>query len=119
MEHILSVFATGGIAAVLWRLLRTALRALGLSADAFLAGELVEARANRGDLTGLAEARARADSVRRARVRALLGAGAWLAVAVVPALLLPHPAAFYAGCSILWFLPGLSRHPASSNSRTE
>lgn len=119
MEQLLTVLAAGGVIAVLWRLARTTVRALGLTAQLFLAGELVETRAHRGDLTGLAEARERAHAMRRARLRAFLGVGAWFAVAVAPALLLPRPAAFYAGCSILWVLSAVGRRPASSDSRTE
>src|SRR5690606_31540151 len=56
MEAALIILAVLGFVAALVRFIRAAFGALRHGVDAYLAGEAVEARARRGDLTGMAEA---------------------------------------------------------------
>lgn len=108
MELPLYILAVIGFAAALWRLLRAALRLARRGVDAFLAREVAETRAQRGDLTGMAEARDWAARARRARLRAIAEACFWLALLVLPPLLLPSPVVAYAAYAVLWlFVRGL------------
>lgn len=106
MEPALTILAVIGFAAALWRVARALFAAIFSGTDRYLARGAAQARAQRGDLTGMAEARERAAVAGRARWIALSRALLWLAVLVLPALS-PWPRSVYAAYSVLWlFLRG-------------
>lgn len=101
MESAVTVLAAFGLAAIVWRSLRALGRLLHREATAFLAREAADARASHGDLTGMADAVARAAEARRTRRRALLELAFWLLLLVVP----PWTAwtkQLYAASALLW-----------------
>lgn len=104
MNFLVSLLAVAGFLAVLVRAGRALFVALWRGVDAFLARDLEQARAQRGDLTGLEEARVVRAGARRRRVVALSLAGLWIALLVVP-ILTASPTAVYALYSVLWLLP--------------
>jgi len=106
MEAALIILAVLGFVAVLIRLVRAAFGALRHGVDAFIAREAVEARARRGDLTGMAEAQDWNRGARRARLRSLLIAALCLAGLIAPAFT-PWTREVYAAYSLLW----LFAHP--------
>ena len=104
MDILLTILAAFGIVAVLWRLLRAVLRALQRGTDAFLAREIADVRANRGDLTGVDDARVARERLRAGRSRALVFVLLYLVLLIAPSLTaMPMP--LYAACNLLWLLP--------------
>ncbi len=101
MEAALIILAVLGFIAVLVRLVRAAFGALRHSVDTFLAREAVEARARRGDLTGMAEAQNWNRGARRARIRSFVIVALWLAGLIAPAFT-PWARELYAAYSLLW-----------------
>ncbi|HEX2203231.1 MAG TPA: hypothetical protein VHG91_08025 [Longimicrobium sp.] len=93
-----------GGAALVHRLFRTLLRAGLATAEATAVEGLLEVSVRRGDLTGMAERRARVRDVRRLRGRALLLAGLWVGLLAVPPAL-GVAGVVYAASSVLWLLP--------------
>jgi hypothetical protein len=110
MRTAVILLAVLGVAAVLLRLVRAALWALRGGVDAFLAGDVAETRAQRGDLTGLADAEAEREVARRRRMIAAGSLFLWGGLLIVPPLT-PWPAMLYASYSLLWLLP---HHPSSA-----
>lgn len=106
MESSLLLLAFLGFAAVVVRCVRTALDAVRQGVDAFLARDVAETRARRGDITGWEEAEGWAIRARRARHRAVAGTIFWLVLLVAPPLLLRSPVPLYAGYSVFWLLRG-------------
>jgi len=101
MNPPVAILAVLGFAAVALRLMRAVLRLLAGEADALVARETAAMRAERGDLTGLAEAEAGVRRARRARVAQLARVALWLAwLAVPPAT--PWAAQLYAAGAVLW-----------------
>lgn len=105
MESTLLILAVAGCAAVLRRLLRSAFRAVRQWTYALYAGELVTARARRGDLTGLEEAREWVVRARRERRWALGEVSLWLVLLASPLYLLPEPELVYAFYVAFWAFP--------------
>ena len=101
---VTGLFALVGCAALVYRLGRSLLR-LGLSAvEAGAVGGMMRVSARTGDLTAMAERQAVVAAVRRNRVAALLTAGAWAALLVVPPLAgVSRPV--YAAAVLVWLLP--------------
>jgi hypothetical protein len=104
MRFLLLVLAVAGFLAVFRQLLYAAFRVLRGSVDAFLLREAAGARAARGDVTGLAEARAERARSRSARLRAAAHLAAWVALLSVPFLVRPTLMLF-AAYSVLWLIP--------------
>lgn len=104
MDVLFTILAVAGIAAVLLRAVSSALRALRGGVDAFLARDVADARAQRGDLTGLADATEVRAAARRRRLFFLAAFGFWLGLLVVPPLT-PWPRFLYAVFSLLWLVP--------------
>jgi hypothetical protein len=104
MEAALVILAVLGFVAALLRLLRAAFGALRHGVDEYVAREAAEARARRGDLTGMAEAQTLNRGARRARIRALAFAAFWLVLLVAPPFT-PWARELYAACSLLWLFP--------------
>lgn len=101
---LVGLLAFVGGAALVYRLGRSVLRlALNLAEKTTLDG-LVEVSIRNGDLTGLAERRAAADVIRRARIRSTLFVALWLALLAVPAFA-GVARVVYAACALLWLLP--------------
>jgi len=108
MEPAITILAAFGVAALALRLARAALRALQRGVDVFVAREMAKTRAQRGDLTGLAEAEAWARTARRERLRAAARTAVWLALLAAPAST-PWTREIYAACAVLWFVPRARR----------
>jgi hypothetical protein len=105
MELVILILAASGFLALLGRVVMALLRLLRGSAESFLASDVAEVRARRGDLTGLQEAKQWRGVMRRDRLRSAFRLGFWLL------LLAGAPAAgfareVYTACSVLWLLPG-------------
>ena len=92
-----------GFAAVAWRLLWATLRLLHRGADTLIAGEIVGARATRGDITGMHEAADTRAAARRTGRRAVAFALLWLVLLIVPPLTAATEL-LYAFYSPLWLL---------------
>jgi hypothetical protein len=108
MRFVILVLAFFGILAVLGHVVRSGVWLLFRGIDTFVAGEAVDQRARRGDLTGMADASSRRALARRARIRAAATLSFWLGLLVIP-VLTPWPATLYAIYSLLWFLPRIPR----------
>lgn len=103
MNVVLTLLAVLGVLALVYRAAASLLRLLGTSVDRLFAREAATVRANRGDLTGMAEASAWQARTGRRRRRALAVFLAWVVLLVVPPLS-PWGRAVYAACSALWLL---------------
>jgi hypothetical protein len=104
MEFVYTLLAVAGVAAVLVRAAAAAFRALRGGVDAFLARDLQDVRAGRGDLTGFADAAGARSAARRRRMTALGTMAFWLGLLIVPPLT-PWPRLLYAVYSLLWLAP--------------
>jgi hypothetical protein len=104
MDLPYTLLAIAGVAAVLIRVLGAAFRALRGGVDAFIARDLADTRAQRGDLTGLADAAEARGRARRRRVAALSAAAFWAGLLIVPPLT-PWPRLVYAVYALLWLVP--------------
>lgn len=109
MDLSLHILAVSGIVAVAHRWMRSALRVLGSGAEAYFAGAVARTRADRGDLTGMAEASGEASRARRDRAWAFAALLLWTALLVVPTWFLPRPAFVYASYSALWAAAAVRR----------
>jgi hypothetical protein len=104
METAVLILAVAGFVAVAARVLRALLGVLTVGADVLIAREVAATRANRGDLTGLEEAKLARGEARRRRYVALGVLSIWAGLLMVPALT-PWPNFLYAAYSLLWLLP--------------
>jgi hypothetical protein len=104
METAVLILAVAGFIAVAARMLRALLGVLTVGADALIAREVAATRAQRGDLTGLEEAKLARSAARRRRYVALGMLSMWAGLLVVPPLT-PWPYFLYAAYSLLWLLP--------------
>jgi len=103
MDFLLLLLAILGFLAVLRLSAVAGLRALGRGVEAFLAREVSEAHARRGDITALQAARITRTKTSRARLYAVLRLALTVALLVVPALS-PWPRLIYATYAPLWLL---------------
>lgn len=115
MELPLYILAGLGILAVSRRLVVAFVHVLRSGVEAYLAGEVAQTRANRGDITGMEEAYDTVAAARRVRGRALRAVVAWAVLLLLPVLLLEAPAPAYAACIVVWFLPRI-HGPGSPDS---
>jgi hypothetical protein len=104
MNIVIALLAAAGIAAVVLRALSALFRALRGGVDSFLARDLAEVRARRGDLTGVSDAAEQRRAAHRYRMFALLSAAVWIGLLAVPPLT-PWPAFLYAVYALLWLVP--------------
>jgi len=109
MSTGIMLLAIAGAIAVVLRLVRALFIALRGGVDAFLASDVADARAQRGDLTGIEDAREAGRSARRRRMLALGAASVWLGLLVFPTLT-PWPQLLYACYALLWLVPRQPRH---------
>jgi hypothetical protein len=111
MQTAIVLLAVAGVIAVALRLFRSLFMSLRGGVDAFIARDMADVRARRGDLTGVDDARASAALARRRRMIAFGTASVWLGLLIVPTLT-PWPTLLYAGYSVLWLIPrGARRAP--------
>ena len=103
MRVVLLILGVLGFAAVAWRFLWAALRLLHRGADTLIAGEIIDRRADRGDITGMAEAAAARTAFIRTRRRAAAFALLWLVLLIAPTLTATTEL-LYALYSPLWLL---------------
>src|SRR5690606_34194600 len=103
------ILAVSGIVAVAHQWMRSALRVLGSGAEAYFAGAVAETLADRGDLTGMAEASGAARKARRARAWAFLALVLWSVLLVLRSWILPRRAPVYSSYAALWFVAGIRR----------
>ncbi len=108
MRELVILLAALGVVAVVLRLARALLGVLGRSAEGVAAGQAVDARAQRGDLTGLAEANAWRKAAGRRRARAVASAGLWGALLVAPAYT-SWTSLIYAAYALLWVVDLVAR----------
>jgi hypothetical protein len=108
MNLVLVILSVAGFVAALRRFLFSAFRLFKGGVDAFIAREVASSRAERGDVTGLMEARDWRSHTRKARFRAILLVLFWLAVLIAP-LLTRATVPIYAAYALLWFLPGTTQ----------
>jgi hypothetical protein len=109
MNTAIILLAVAGVIAVGLRLVRALFATLRGGVDAFLAHDVADTRAQRGDLTGVDDARAAARVARKRRLLALGTASMWIGLLLVP-VLTPWPTLLYAGYSLLWLIPRRPRH---------
>ncbi|MBX6363649.1 MAG: hypothetical protein IRZ00_07260 [Gemmatimonadetes bacterium] len=103
MSPLLTFLAVVGGAAVAWRALRALLRIARFAVDRVVAGETAEARAQRGDLTGMAEASEWKREAGRLRRRAFATFAFWVVLLLAPPLT-PWGALLYAAYAPLWLV---------------
>lgn len=97
------VLAITGILAALGRIFRAGVRALFGMAESYMASQVRQTRAQRGDLSGIAEADSARAQGRRRRTLATLELVLWFAY-LIGAQFTPWPRELYAGLNILWLL---------------
>ncbi|CAN5710601.1 hypothetical protein BH23GEM10_BH23GEM10_11500 [soil metagenome] len=96
--------AVAGFAAVALRAVGALLLVVRFAVDAFLARDLADARARRGDLTGVSDAAGARALARRRRLAAVGALCTWGSLLIVPPLT-SWPTLLYASYSLLWLLP--------------
>lgn len=103
MSALLTFLAVAGATAVAWRALRALMRLTRFAVDRVVAGETAEARAQHGDLTGMAEASEWRREAGRRRRRAFATFAFWLVLLLAPPLT-PWGQVLYAAYAPLWLL---------------
>jgi hypothetical protein len=116
MEALLRVAAALGVLIALSRLLTASWRLLRRGVDVVVADEMARARAHRGDLTGLEEARGEAERARQRRRGGLARAALWLAVLAVPPFT-PWPLWLYASTAAVATMWAAARAAPSPPTR--
>ena len=103
-EVLLVLLAVAGGAALLHRIVLTALRLLLATSEATAAGGMAELSRRRGDLSGMAERTEFERSARHARRRNLGLLLLWIILLIVP-IPLRWTRELYAAAALLWLLP--------------
>jgi predicted metal-binding membrane protein len=114
MTFILAVIALPGIAAVLLRWSRAVFVTARYSIERFVAGQIADTRAQRGDISGMSEAEVIRRNSRAAAVRALLQLILWSVALIVP-FFLPGTLLIFVLYGLLWFVPS---RPGTEVKRT-
>ena len=104
MTSLLILIALPGIAAVVLRWSRALFVTARHSLERFIAGQIADTRAQRGDISGMSEAESIRSKARAEALRSLLLVLFWSALLLGP-LLLPGTLLIYALYAVLWFLP--------------
>ena len=113
MTIILILLAIPGVLAVLLRLGSALLHAGKFSLERYVARQILDQRATRGDLSGMAEAdKVRATAAGR-QFRYIGESAMWAALLGLP-LLFPPAVVLYPFYSIFWFVPRGGRQVVSS-----
>jgi hypothetical protein len=108
MRTILLLLGAAGVAAVALRAAGALMTVISGGVESFLARDVADVRARRGDLTGLADADAVRQRARRRRFVALGVFSMWVCLLIVPPLT-PWPGFLYAAYSLLWLVPRRTR----------
>jgi hypothetical protein len=104
MTFLLNLLAFFGVLAILGGCIRSALRLLRGGVESYVAGAVANARAGRGDLSGLNAAREWSAASRAAKRWFAAHALGWLGLLIVP-LFTPWTAEIYAASALLWLRP--------------
>jgi hypothetical protein len=104
MTLLLALIALPGIAAVLLRWGRAVFVTARHSIERFVAAQIADTRAQRGDISGMAEAAKIKHKSQQEAVRSLLNVVLWSALLIGP-IFLPGTLIIYAICGLLWLLP--------------
>lgn len=113
MTIILILLAIPGVLAVLLRLGAALLQAAKFSLERYVARQMFDQRANRGDLSGMAEAdKVRASAANR-QMRFVAETAMWAALLGLP-LMFPPTVIVYPFYSIFWFVPRGGKQVVSS-----
>src|SRR5512141_951272 len=104
MTFLLAVIALPGIAAVLLRWSRAVFVTARHTIERFIAGQIADTRAQRGDISGMSEAESIRQQSRSAAVRSLVEVLGWSAALVLP-VFLPGTILIYMLYGLLWFAP--------------
>ena len=104
MPFVLRVFAFLGVLAVLVQAGRALFSLLRGGVDVFLARDLHDVRAQRGDLTGMQEADALRQTGRQRRALAAARLSFWIGLLIIPNFT-PWPAQMCAAYCAFWFFP--------------
>jgi hypothetical protein len=110
LSIVLLLLAVLGFVAVLLRLGRELVRVALNAAESTAASGAAEISERRGDITGLMERRAAADTLRRDRRRALAQVGVLALLLVIPPFA-SLAREVYAACALLWFVPARKLRP--------
>lgn len=110
LSIVLLLLAVLGFVAVLLRLGRELVRVALNAAESTAASGAAEISERRGDITGLMERRAVADTLRRDRRRALAQVGVLALLLVIPPFA-SLAREVYAACALLWFVPARKLRP--------
>jgi hypothetical protein len=114
MTILLILLAIPGVLAVLLRFGIALVGATKHTVEWFVARQIAGQRAERGDLSGLAEARKIVDAAAAQQRRYALHAVVWLVLLALP-LLMPAAVIVYPFYSLFWLLPhSHSRKPVRS-----
>ena len=104
MTFILILLAIPGVLAVLVRLTISLIAATKHTVERYVAKQIKDQRAERGDLSGLAEAeRVRAEAARK-QMRWVFHSLGWITLLAFP-LMIPGAVIVYPLYSLLWLLP--------------
>jgi len=104
MTLLLALIALPGIAAVLLRWSSAVFGMARLSVERFVAGQIADSRAQRGDISGMTEAEAIRRRSRAEQLRLTLQILLWSAALLIP-VLLPATFVIYALYGLLWLVP--------------
>jgi hypothetical protein len=104
MSILLFVLAVFGVLAILRRIALAGFLIMRRGVDRFMAGEVAEVHAQRGDLTRLSDASTARALARRAQWASAAVLSFWIALLIVP-VLTPWPRLLYAACAALWLAP--------------
>jgi hypothetical protein len=110
LSVVLFLLAVLGVVAVVLRLGRELVRLALNAAESTAATGLAEVSERRGDITGLMERRAAADTLRRGRRLAVAQIAALLLLLAVPPFL-GVAREVYAAAALLWFIPARKLRP--------
>jgi hypothetical protein len=110
LSLVLLLLAVFGFLALVSRLGRELTRLALNAAEATAATGLAEVSERRGDITGLMERRAAAQTLRRNRRRTLAGVATFLLLLAIPPFA-GLAREVYAACALLWFVPARRLRP--------
>lgn len=113
MTLLLALIALPGIAAILIRWSAAVFNAARHSAERFVAGQIADQRAARGDISGMTEAENIRQRSRREQFDGLLRVLFWTAALAVP-IFIPGTFVIYALFGLLWLLPKPTRRAEPS-----
>lgn len=113
MTIILIILAIPGVLAVMLRLGAALVQTARYSLERYVARQMLDQRAHRGDLSGMAEADKVRGTAASRQMRFLGEAAMWAALLGVP-LLFPLAVILYPFYAIFWFVPRGGKQVVSS-----